>query len=123
MTAQIRVIPLGASLDQATAELFRGEGALVQAGNGDHAKAGELRKRRGYRRISFTQDTHGDRGIDVLFVSVGTLGQELVIYGRDTVLGVHADTAIVDGASVTVRGPSMLGDVDSYDVLAIGVTE
>lgn len=115
-------IPLAGSLDQATGRLVRGPAILRLAENVTHDKDGELRKRRGYRLVDVSFETHR-LDIEVLFVSVATLADELVIYGRDFMYSLHADEPVVDLASLTRRGPTMVGDADSYDVLAIGMTE
>lgn len=115
-------IPLGGTLQQSVARLFRGPDTLRDARNVEQSKEGGLRKRRGHRLLDLSTDTNGNTP-EVAFVGVGTYREELTVYGRENFYAVHADTAIVDGASVTLRGPTMVGDWDRLDIHSAAIAE
>lgn len=102
-------IPLGGGPDEATAKLLRGPGVLAVALDGDTTKAGGLTKARGFVRITTTSTTHGETPESV-FISVGTDRGELVVVGERSTYGLAASDALVDGAALVLRGPSVVGN-------------
>lgn len=102
-------IPLGGGPSQSAGRLLRGPNILEANANGDHDKAGYLRKARGYTRIPLTTTTHGETP-EAVFVSVGTSKGELVLVGFRDTYGIAASSAVVDGASLVRRGPSLVGN-------------
>lgn len=102
-------IPLGVSLDQSSARLFRGPDALAVTVNGDTTHAGALHKARGFTRVT-TSTTVMAETPEAVFVSVGTDHDELVLVGFTYVYSVVAPTASVDGGQLVRRGPSMIGN-------------
>lgn len=115
-------IPFGGGPDEATGRLLRTPGAMRVVENCDHTKAGYLRKRRGYRLLDLERNTQGEL-LEQVFCAVATYRGELVILGTDNLHGVHADTAIVGGHSVTTRGPSMVGNWRRVDIAATSMGE
>lgn len=116
-------IPLGGGPSQATGKLLRGPNVLEHNTNGDHDKAGYLTKARGFNRIALTTTTHGET-LEVVMMSVGVApGGELVLVGLRDTYGVAAPSAIVDGAALVRRGPSLVGSYRSgvIHVSSIGV--
>lgn len=111
MTAQPIEIPFGGGPSQATGRLLRGPNTLEANVNGDHDKAGYLRKARGFSRLALTTTVQGEAP-EVVFVSVGTDRGELVIVGRDAVYGVGAPAPDIDGAALVRRGPSLVGNYE-----------
>jgi hypothetical protein len=101
-------IPLGGGPSQATGRLFRGPDVLESNQNGRHDKAGYLVKELGFTRIALTTTTHGETP-EAVYVALAVDRGELVLVGRDAVYGVAANAAVVDGAALVRRGPSMVG--------------
>jgi len=101
-------IPLGGGPSQATGRLFRGPDSLESNQNGRHDKAGYLVKELGFTRIPLTTTTHEETP-EAAYVGLALDRGELVLVGRDDVYGVAATSAVVDGASLVRRGPSMVG--------------
>lgn len=101
-------IPLGGGPDQAVTELLRGPNVLSVVYDGDTTKAGGLTKARGLERIP-TGTTHGETPESVFF-SVGTDKGELVVVGQQSTYGLAASDALVDGAALVLRGPSIVGN-------------
>jgi len=115
-------IPLGGGPSQATGRLFRGPNVLEINTNGDHDRAGYLVKARGFTRIPLTTTTHGDTPESV-FVSLGVMAGELLVVGRNNAYAVAAPAASIDGATLVLRGPSMVGafEIGTVHSSALGI--
>lgn len=114
-------IPFGGGPDESVARLFREATVLETVLDGDTSKAGGLRKARGYERISLAATTHEETP-EAVYISVGVDRDELVLVGLEDTYALAASDAIVDGAAVVRRGPSMVGNFRSglIHVAAIG---
>lgn len=97
-------------------------GKLRTAINVEFDKSGTLNKRRGYTRVP-TESLVGGGTAETLYATVATYQQELVLYGLDNIGSVAAGSAIVDGASVVRRGPTMRGNYRIHPVFASPLAE
>lgn len=113
---QIVEIPLGGQQDDKTARLMRGNDTLRLAQNVEHSHQGEARKRRGYERIPLTSATTHNETPEAIFLTVGTYQGELVLVGREETYSVHTVDLNVDSASLTRRGPSLVGNIKRWTV-------
>ena len=109
MPFQIIHIPLSGQQDDKTARLSRGPNVLRKAVNVGHRIRGELRKRRGFTRITTTGTVDGSTP-EAVFVAVAERDGELVLVGRDSIYSVAANDNIVDTEALVLRGPSMVGN-------------
>jgi len=101
-------IPLGSGPDQSTTKLLRGVNVLSVVYDGDTTKGGGIIKGRGLERIPTSTTTHGHTPESVFF-TVGTDKGELVVVGQQSTFGLAASDALVDGAALVRRGPSIVG--------------
>lgn len=92
-------------------------GKLRAAVNVEFDKSNSLNKRRGFVRVPFETLVHGETP-ELLYATVATYQQELVVYGLDNLASVVARTAIVDGAALVRRGPTMRGNYRIHDVFS-----
>jgi hypothetical protein len=99
-------------------------GALRSCENAVFPKAGRIDKRRGYRLVSSSTDTHGE-DIDPrnLYVNVAHFRDQLVIVGYDTVLSLVGTGSSVFGADLVRRGPTLRGNVHVTQIVTAPHTE
>lgn len=97
--------------------LARAPGTLRRALNVEFDKAGELNKRRGYRRVGTSVDLQGNT-MERVFCGVMTYGTELLLYGHEFLYTVSSERGEVDGASCIRRGPVLRGNYTTQHIVS-----
>jgi hypothetical protein len=118
---QLVEIPLGQGLSEKTARLFRKPGTLRAAHNVEFDREGALNKRRGYTRVTLTQEVT-DRTCDQVFVGLCMFGGSLIILGLDNVYEMASIDADINGQTDTIveRGPHLRGHLKIRQVVSAG---
>jgi hypothetical protein len=106
---QIVHLPLSGQQNEKESRLRGNMQTLGRTANADHRIVGELRKRKGFTRISTSAVLGGGTPPDALFLSLGVRDGELVLCGRNDVYSILANDDSIDGTAIVRRGRSMCG--------------
>ena len=106
---QIVHLPLALQQNEKDSRLRGDMQTLQRTANCDHRIVGELRKRKGYTRISTADVLGGGTPPDAVFLSLGVRDGELVLCGRNDIYSILANADSIDGTAIVRRGRSMCG--------------